>query len=85
MALDIVHRSSPNFDARERPIELVVLHYTGMQTQEIALTRLTDPAPVAGRYPGPWQSADNDPAAPLGRVSCHYVVAEDGRVFQLVA
>jgi N-acetylmuramoyl-L-alanine amidase len=85
MALDLIHRPSPNFDARDRPVELVVLHYTGMQTGEVALARLTDPAPVAGRYPGPWQGADIDPAAPLGRVSCHYVVAEDGRVFRLVA
>jgi N-acetylmuramoyl-L-alanine amidase len=45
-------RPSPNFDARTRPIDLVVLHYTGMQNAEIALARLTDAAPVAANIPG---------------------------------
>ena len=35
---------SPNFDEREAdtPIDMLVLHYTGMQTAEEALSRLTD-------------------------------------------
>lgn len=78
-------RPSPNFDARTRPIDLVVLHYTGMQDAETALARLTDPAPVAGRYPGPWQSPEAPPDAPLPRVSAHYVVDEAGRIYNLVA
>lgn len=78
-------RPSPNFDIRTRPIDLVVLHYTGMQDAETALARLTDPAPVAGKYPGPWQSADIDPQAPLGKVSAHYVVDEAGIAYRLVA
>ena len=82
--MTLIARPSPNFDARTRPVELVVLHYTGMQSLEIALDRLTDPAPLAGRYPGPWQSAETPADQPLGRVSAHYVVAEDGRVFALV-
>lgn len=82
--LMLLDRPSPNFDARTRPVDLVVLHYTGMQDAETALARLTDPAPKAGRYPGPWQSADTPPDQDLGRVSAHYVVAEDGRVFRLV-
>lgn len=79
-----IQRPSPNFDARARPIDLVVLHYTGMQDAETALARLTDPAPVAGRYPGPWQGGDVDAAAPLARVSAHYVVDEAGQVYALV-
>ncbi len=79
-----VDRPSPNFDARTRPIDLVVLHYTGMQDAEIALQRLTDPAPTAGAYPGPWQSFDVVPDAPLPRVSAHYVVDEAGRIYSLV-
>lgn len=82
--LDYVKRPSPNFDARSRPIDLVVLHYTGMQDAETALARLTDPAPVAGRYPGPWQSEDVLPDAPLPRVSAHYVVDETGLIYSLV-
>lgn len=83
--MKVIDRPSPNFDARTRPIDLIVLHYTGMQDAETALARLTDPAPVAGKYPGPWQSAEVEPDAPLGRVSAHYVVAEDGTVYRLVA
>jgi N-acetylmuramoyl-L-alanine amidase len=83
-ALRIIDRPSPNFDTRTRAIDLVVLHYTGMQDDETALARLTDPAPVAGKYPGPWQSDDIAPDAPLPRVSTHYVVDEAGGVFRLV-
>jgi len=79
-----IQKPSPNFDARTRPIDLVVLHYTGMQNAETALARLTDPAPVAGHYPGPWQSDDAAPDAPLSRVSAHYVVDEAGQIYSLV-
>jgi len=78
-------KPSPNFDARTRPIDLVVLHYTGMQDAAIALARLTDPAPVAGHYPGPWQSDDVAADTPLSRVSAHYVVDEAGEIYALVA
>jgi N-acetylmuramoyl-L-alanine amidase len=81
---DYIKRPSPNFDARTRPIDLVVLHYTGMQDAETALARLTDPAPSAGKYPGPWQSPDVPPDAPLSRVSAHYVVDEAGKIYALV-
>ncbi len=42
----IVERPSPNFNDRpdDAPIDLLILHYTGMQTAEAALTRLCDPA-----------------------------------------
>ena len=40
----MIERPSPNFDARERPVNAIVLHYTGMQTAEAALDRLCDPA-----------------------------------------
>ena len=81
----IIERPSPNYDTRMRAIDLVVLHYTGMQNAEIALARLCDVAPVAGKYPGPWQAADIDPATPLGRASAHYVVDETGAIYRLVA
>ncbi len=54
---------SPNFNARVRPPDMLVLHYTGMPTGEAALARLCDPA---------------------AKVSAHYLVEEDGRVFALV-
>ena len=50
----LIHqRSSPNFDERRcrKPIDLVVLHYTGMQSGEAALQRLTDPeSKVSAHY-----------------------------------
>ncbi len=80
-----IEHPSPNFDVRKRAIDLVVLHYTGMQNAAIAIGRLCDAAPVAGKYPGPWQDPNLDPAAPLGRASAHYVVDEAGAVYRLVA
>ncbi|GAM98439.1 N-acetylmuramoyl-L-alanine amidase [alpha proteobacterium U9-1i] len=83
-ALRFIERPSPNFDIRTRGVELVVLHYTGMQDGETALARLCDPAPVAGNYPGPWQEQSVAPAAPLARVSTHYVVGEAGEIYRVV-
>lgn len=80
-----IERASPNFDARTRPIDLIVLHYTGMQNAEVALKRLTDPEPLAASYPGPWQKGEVLPDASLPRVSSHYVVDEQGQIYSLVA
>ncbi|MDC7682542.1 N-acetylmuramoyl-L-alanine amidase [Asticcacaulis sp. BYS171W] len=35
---------SPNFNARKSPPDMVVLHYTGMETAQAALDRMCDPA-----------------------------------------
>jgi N-acetylmuramoyl-L-alanine amidase len=59
----VIAAPSPNFDARRAPPDMIVLHYTGMQTGEQALARLCDPS---------------------AKVSAHYMVEEDGRVFSLV-
>jgi N-acetylmuramoyl-L-alanine amidase len=58
-------RPSPNHGRRGEPsrIDMLVLHYTGMQSAAAALDRLCDPA---------------------ARVSAHYLVEEDGRVWRLV-
>lgn len=80
----IEEHPSPNYDQRARAIDLVVLHYTGMHDARTALKRLCDPAPLAGHYPGPWQSADTPPDTLLGRASAHYVVDERGVIFRLV-
>ena len=63
--MDIIEAPSPNFDARTAPPDMVVLHYTGMETGEAALAQLRNPTPGS-------------------RVSAHYLVEEDGRVFRLV-
>ncbi|MEL6286064.1 MAG: N-acetylmuramoyl-L-alanine amidase, partial [Pseudomonadota bacterium] len=35
---------SPNFNARRHPVDMLVLHYTGMESAEAAIARLKDPA-----------------------------------------
>ena len=61
-SLELIEAPSPNFDARTAPPDMVVLHYTGMQTGAEALERLRDPE---------------------AKVSAHYLIEEDGRVFVL--
>lgn len=49
----IVDRPSPNFNARREgaPVDMLLLHYTGMPTAEGALARLCDPeAKVSAHY-----------------------------------
>ena len=61
--MQLIDAPSPNFDARTAPPDMIILHYTGMQTGDAALARLRDPA---------------------AKVSSHYMVEEDGRIFALV-
>jgi N-acetylmuramoyl-L-alanine amidase len=47
----IIDAPSPNFDARDQPVSICVLHYTGMQDAESAIARLRDPeARVSAHY-----------------------------------
>lgn len=39
-----IERPSPNFNARALPVQIIVLHYTGMVSAEAAMARLTDSA-----------------------------------------
>jgi N-acetylmuramoyl-L-alanine amidase len=94
MPLEIIQHPSPNFDDRKRPIRFIVLHYTGMQSADGALRVLSDPLPQREAYlkeiPASPLLVDGRPAdrvlvpAPMSKVSSHYLVYEDGRVFQLV-
>jgi N-acetylmuramoyl-L-alanine amidase len=61
---EIIDCPSPNFDDRDQPVSMVVLHYTGMEDAASAIDRLRDPQ---------------------ARVSCHYLVSEDGQVLRMVA
>ena len=42
---ELVHaeRLSPNYDERNAPVSMVVLHYTEMEGADAAIKRLTDP------------------------------------------
>ena len=47
----IIDCPSPNFDERELPVTMLVLHYTGMTDAASAIARLTDPdAKVSAHY-----------------------------------
>jgi len=49
--MTIIDNPSPNFDDRSLPVSMIVLHYTGMQSAEAAIARLTDPeAKVSAHY-----------------------------------
>ena len=61
--MSLIDAPSPNFDQRRGPPDMVVLHYTGMESGAAALERLCDPA---------------------AKVSAHYLIEDDGRIFQLV-
>jgi N-acetylmuramoyl-L-alanine amidase len=62
--MNIIDCPSPNFDERDgKPVNLLVLHYTGMQDAASAIQRLSDPD---------------------AKVSCHYLVAEDGQILRMV-
>src|SRR6516225_7153584 len=65
IALEIRDRESLNHGSRGEParIDMLVLHYTGMESAPAALERLCDPT---------------------ARVSAHYVVEENGRIWRLV-
>ena len=42
--MEFIETPSPNFNERRAPPDMIILHYTGMQTGEAALERLRDPA-----------------------------------------
>ncbi|HEX7849108.1 MAG TPA: N-acetylmuramoyl-L-alanine amidase [Sphingomonas sp.] len=68
--MSIVETPSPNFNERQLPVSMIVLHYTGMQSAAAALARLTDPAAeVSAHY-----LIDED-----GTI--HRLVAEDKRAW----
>ena len=42
--MKIIQRPSPNFNERKAPLDMLVLHYTGMETGDAALERMCDEA-----------------------------------------
>nr|WP_281378543.1 N-acetylmuramoyl-L-alanine amidase [Brevundimonas lenta] len=49
--MSVKEAPSPNFDPRRGPPDMLVLHYTGMQTAKAAVARLRDPeAKVSAHY-----------------------------------
>jgi N-acetylmuramoyl-L-alanine amidase len=92
--IDIIQTPSPNFNDRKTAIQYIVLHYTGMNNADAALRVLSDPQPVRSRYlndipqapklPDGTTAPQQELTAVMNQVSSHYLVYEDGRVFQLV-
>ena len=49
--MNILQHPSPNFDDRPCPVKYLIMHYTGMETAQAALDRLSDPeAKVSAHY-----------------------------------
>jgi N-acetylmuramoyl-L-alanine amidase len=49
--MNMIETLSPNFDDRDAPVSILVLHYTGMQDAASAIARLADPeAKVSAHY-----------------------------------
>ena len=49
--IEAIDRPSPNFDERQLPVTMLVLHYTGMPDADSAIERLLDPeAKVSAHY-----------------------------------
>jgi hypothetical protein len=42
--MDIILSPSPNFDERKHAVDMLVLHYTGMETGQAAFDQLRNPA-----------------------------------------
>lgn len=62
--MEIIQTPSPNFNERKAsPLDMLIIHYTGMKSGEEALQRMCDPD---------------------AEVSAHYMIEEDGRIYQLV-
>ena len=53
--MDILHAPSPNYNQRKRAIDMLVLHYTGMQTGEDALARMLDEAAEVSAHYMVWE------------------------------
>ena len=61
---------SPNFNDRKHKVDMLVLHYTGMESGEAALTRMCDPAAEVSAHYMVWED---------GRIT--QLVAEDKRAW----
>lgn len=68
--MNIVQSPSPNFNDRKTPTDMLVLHYTGMESGDAALERLCDPAAEVSAHYMVWAN---------GRIS--QLVDEDKRAW----
>lgn len=71
MKFPIIIQESPNYDDRpfKTEIDTIIIHYTGMPTTDEALARLSD---------------SSETARDQGRVSAHYLIDEEGKIFAMV-
>jgi N-acetylmuramoyl-L-alanine amidase len=49
-ALPVIDLPSPNHDERSGPVDMLIVHYTGMKTAQAALDRLRDPAAAVSSH-----------------------------------
>ena len=53
--MNIEAHPSPNFNERKHPVDMLVLHYTGMETGQAALDRMCDPAAEVSAHYMIWE------------------------------
>ncbi|MEZ5947012.1 MAG: N-acetylmuramoyl-L-alanine amidase [Hyphomonas sp.] len=68
--MEIIASPSPNFDFRQYPVNMLVLHYTGMESGHAALDRMCDPEAKVSSHYMVWED---------GRID--QLVAEDRRAW----
>jgi len=73
--MDITASPSPNFDARRHPLDMLVLHYTGMETGQAALDRMRDPEAKVSAHYMIWEDGRIDQLVAEDRRAWHAGVA----------
>jgi N-acetylmuramoyl-L-alanine amidase len=53
--MDADQAPSPNFNDRKHPVDMLVLHYTGMESGDAALARMCDPAAEVSAHYMVWE------------------------------
>ncbi len=69
-----IQHLSPNYNERKKEISMVIVHYTAMRNADEALKRLCSPD----------QQQEINGSIVYGRVSAHYLIADNGTLYQLV-
>jgi N-acetylmuramoyl-L-alanine amidase len=62
--MDMTTSPSPNFDERKYPVDMLVLHYTGMETGQAALDQLCNPAAKVSSHYLLWEDGRVDQLVP---------------------
>ena len=71
---------SPNFNDRKHPVDMLVFHYTGMETGQEALDRMCDPAAEVSAHYMIWEDGTKT-TWKVGEPQVHYVMDKEHEGF----